>query len=88
MNLQTSLQSEMIADPMDAEQTWPTEEEIVKKACRVTVAEPVLSRWIFAIHLNYWLGFLKNLKSLTTAWLNVVLLIFVWYHFANMKLFS
>ncbi|VBB29208.1 unnamed protein product [Acanthocheilonema viteae] len=32
LNLQTSLQSEMVADPMDAEQTWPTEQEIMKDA--------------------------------------------------------
>ncbi|MCP9261392.1 Pre-rRNA-processing protein TSR1 [Dirofilaria immitis] len=32
VNLQTSLLSEMITDPMDAEQTWPTEEEIMKEA--------------------------------------------------------
>uniref|UniRef100_A0A0R3RS24 Pre-rRNA-processing protein TSR1 homolog n=1 Tax=Elaeophora elaphi TaxID=1147741 RepID=A0A0R3RS24_9BILA len=32
INLQTSLQSEMVPDPMDAEQIWPTKEEIVKAA--------------------------------------------------------
>ncbi|OZC11744.1 hypothetical protein X798_00924 [Onchocerca flexuosa] len=34
INLQTSLLSEMIADPMDAEQTWPAEEEIMKEALK------------------------------------------------------
>lgn len=38
MNLQATLQSEMVVDPMDAEQTWPTEEEIVKEACKIAVA--------------------------------------------------
>uniref|UniRef100_A0A915Q0X5 Pre-rRNA-processing protein TSR1 homolog n=1 Tax=Setaria digitata TaxID=48799 RepID=A0A915Q0X5_9BILA len=33
-NLQISLQSELIPDPMDAEQTWPTEEEIFKNALK------------------------------------------------------
>ncbi|VDM19653.1 unnamed protein product [Wuchereria bancrofti] len=32
VNLQASLESEMIPDPMDGEQTWPTEDEIVKEA--------------------------------------------------------
>ncbi|VDK70088.1 unnamed protein product [Litomosoides sigmodontis] len=32
VHLQATLQSEMVADPMDAEQTWPTEEEIMKEA--------------------------------------------------------
>ncbi|EFO26325.1 hypothetical protein LOAG_02163 [Loa loa] len=35
VNLQTSLQSEIIPDPMDAEQTWPTEDDIVKEAFKV-----------------------------------------------------
>lgn len=35
VSVQTSLESEMIPDPMDAEQTWPTDHEIAKEACKL-----------------------------------------------------
>lgn len=52
-NKQESLDSENVADPMDAEQTWPTEEEMkmVEEQRKVTYNHEMLSVKIFNICL-------------------------------------